>query len=267
MKRADTLRILKDLQAFTLIELLVVISIIGALIGVLLPVLGKARDTARQCRELSAIRSTGQAYALDYTDNDGRLLPARDQTKAITSPYGDSITGLSADRYTWRLGRTLDQNMAGALFANQTEWLLSEGARSELGTGWSYSVSLYPSFAYNGVFFGDRVGAVTAPYVCKKIANVSKPTELFAFVSAGDIWGSGGPFDGTIPGRFEVLPTLNVAPGQTLAMNGHVDLRWSDRAATGYFDGHADLQPAETFNDVRSWSNPAAAADDPNWTP
>ena len=53
---------------FTIIELLVVISIIALLIGLLLPVLGRARDSAKAVKCLSNMRSLGQAITLYHAD-------------------------------------------------------------------------------------------------------------------------------------------------------------------------------------------------------
>ncbi|WP_428388481.1 type II secretion system protein [Mucisphaera sp.] len=65
-------------SGFTLIELLVVISIIALLIGILLPALGAARNTARSAACLSNQRQLGIALVAYTVDHKGYFPPVRD---------------------------------------------------------------------------------------------------------------------------------------------------------------------------------------------
>jgi prepilin-type N-terminal cleavage/methylation domain-containing protein/prepilin-type processing-associated H-X9-DG protein len=60
-------------RGFTLVELLVVIAIIGVLVGLLVPTIGRARESARRTSCVSNLRQVHQSFLLFAGEYDGRV--------------------------------------------------------------------------------------------------------------------------------------------------------------------------------------------------
>jgi prepilin-type N-terminal cleavage/methylation domain-containing protein/prepilin-type processing-associated H-X9-DG protein len=65
-------------QAFTLVELLVVLAIIALLAALLLPVLGRAKESARATACLSNLHQVGIALQIYVSENNNKLPVMRD---------------------------------------------------------------------------------------------------------------------------------------------------------------------------------------------
>lgn len=64
-------------SAFTLIELLTVIAIIGILAAIIIPTVGRVRESARNSTSLSNLRQIGMANQLFAQDNKGLTVPGK----------------------------------------------------------------------------------------------------------------------------------------------------------------------------------------------
>lgn len=129
-------------SAFTLVELLVVIGIIAVLIGILLPVLGKARKQAKLVQCQTSLRQIGQALVMYANEYKGTLPPG----------FSSDSTGSVVYNWTSLLVSMMDRKGA----TNSATDLAQGGAKSSFRR-----VFLCPELAGTAADFDPANIAVT----------------------------------------------------------------------------------------------------------
>lgn len=208
--------------AFTLVELLVVIGIISILIALLIPVLSKMRESAKQVTCSNNLRTLGQAMIAYASENDG-YLPATSQYK-VGDPNNDED---AADWVYWqpdRAQKAMDPNALIRQSALSKYLSLSAGNTSMLrcpsdnveahpgftaGTAFPYSYVMNcfiagNSSASNAKFstaFIPYAGAAGSPAVsgapCHSLHKVRNPSQKVLMYEQAEVaWPNGTPAPG-----------------------------------------------------------------------
>jgi prepilin-type N-terminal cleavage/methylation domain-containing protein/prepilin-type processing-associated H-X9-DG protein len=197
-------------SGFTLIELLVVISIIALLIGILLPALGVARESARNTQCLANVRSWGTGM-LGWAQDNKDLIPYDgDDTSAgsVTLPSNGVPT-------TWTAG---EAQLAGNTFSEPKFW--ANAVPQYLDGSTTYAKMIQSSLTGGPLIPASPVSSL---FTCPSAQNAEAPGKPYTIVGQSVSFLVDGTTvtapSGTLGFYFSYIPNSKLNTSRTLAQD------------------------------------------------
>jgi general secretion pathway protein G len=161
-------------QGFTLIELLTVIAIIGILAAIIIPTVGKVRETAKGAKCVSNMRQVNQALLLYLNDNNN-LFPFATNNKFNGATNANWVTVLTP---------YAQKNDSGNYTqADATMWQCPADSR-EIASGAGGTKAISYSYGINTTLVGGNGTANNAKAL--NFSSISTPSKKIVFGDAGD---------------------------------------------------------------------------------
>ncbi len=230
--QAQTVRGRSSLTGFTLIELLVIMAIIGIIIAVLVPAIGKVKDSARRAECANNLRQIGMAFYLYLDDHNEMFPPGGGGGPADRGPadiWGGGPTRAWEDKL--KQGYIDDANVFICHATERVSEYMIEGELIEKDV--TYKENYY---GYNGYLgglsynFGPPLATPVGPP--KKLSDVATPSATIMCADADRLGGC--------------------------SMEGFPDFAISDRHSKGanilFVSGAAQWFPVDAIDDAW-WGN------------
>lgn len=221
-------------RAFTLIELLTVIAIIGILAAIIIPTVGKVRETAKAARCLSNTREISRALFM-YADENKGTLPH----PSLAGQFGPGVGQawwFGIDRYFQN-----PANPTQTRTQNISRCPSDDTAPSGTGITWSYAMNQNLAKTPAGTYAAAGLLPVNLRVLHGELSRMVMVAEM-----------------GGIPGTASI-GALSPAPGTGTGQNSGFK-RHSERANYGFLDGsvktlrQTDAYDASATPPVNLWT-------------
>lgn len=175
-------------RIFTLIELLIVVAIIAILAGMLLPVLGKARDLARKADCISRLKQQGIIFA-SYGNDNNEWIPCGSGSIARIYPYAGYSLDAGNDWYSSKANS--DKIKRKGILACPQDYPYPSKLRpnNKAGDGW-YAIGSYLSMkAYTSGWELQTTAA--KEYSFTRYTLINHPSLRIIRADCANVWSVG----------------------------------------------------------------------------